>query len=184
VRANVHRAVIALLNETDWDDLSIPVIAERSGVHAATIYRRWGSVPALVDDVVSEELTRSAPVPDTGSLRGDLEQYAVLVAENVAGPLGAAFLRAAALAMRPNRQSDADPPHRPALPTRTEEIRRMLDRASERGEVPPTLQELFEVVMAPIYLQALFFNRPADPDHARMLVDRLFAIVEHNPTSR
>jgi AcrR family transcriptional regulator len=181
VRAEVHRAVIALLDEADWDQLSIPLIAERAGVHPATVYRRWGTVSALVDDVVSEELTRLAPVPDTGSLRADITQYAVLVAENVAGPLGVVFLRAAALAMQPN---NAERLRRPALPTRTEQIQRMLDRASERGEVPPTLQELFEIVMAPIYLQPLFFDQPVDPEHARVLVDRLFALVASDRTAR
>ena len=174
----MHGAVVELLDEVDWDELSIPRIAERSGVHASTIYRRWGSVSGVIDDAVSQELARLAPVPDTGSLRGDLESYAVLVAENVAGPLGALFLRAAALRMRPNQPSSAARTRRPALPSRTQEIQRMLDRASERGEVSPTLQELFEVVMAPIYLQALFFNRPIDPEHARELVDRLLAVVE------
>ena len=178
MRADVHDAVIELLDEVEWDDLGIPLIAERSGVHPSTIYRRWGSVSGLIEDVVSEELTRMAPVPDTGSLREDLESYATLVAENVAGPLGALFLRAAALAMRPNRSGEADRTHRPALPSRTQEIQGMLDRASGRGEVAPNLQELFEVVMAPIYLQALFFNQPADPDHARLLVNRLLTLVE------
>jgi AcrR family transcriptional regulator len=184
VRAEVHDAVVELLDEVEWDELSIPLIAARSGVHPSTIYRRWGTVSGVIDDVVSEELARLAPVPDTGSLREDLESYAVLVAENVAGPLGALFLRAAALGMRADRSSGVGQAHRPALPSRTQEIRGMLDRASERGEVTPTLQELFEVVMAPIYLQALFFNQPVDPDHARMLVSRLLDLVERERSGR
>ena len=184
MRANVHDAVVELLGEVEWDELSIPLVAERSGAHASTIYRRWGSVSSVIDDVVSEELARMAPVPDTGSLREDLESYAVLVAENVAGPLGALFLRAAALGMRPNRAIDADPAQRPALPSRTQEIQAMLDRAAERGEAPPTLQELFEVVMAPIYLQALFFNRPTESSHALILVDRLLALEERDRPAR
>jgi len=178
VRADVHDAVVELLEEVDWDELSIPLIAERSGVHASTIYRRWGSVSGVIDDAVSEELARLAPVPDTGSLRGDLEAYATLVAENAAGRLGALFLRAAALRMKPNRSRRADRGRRPALPSRAQEIQGMLDRASQRGEVAPTPQELFEVVMAPIYLQALFFDQAVDADHARVLVDRLLALVD------
>ena len=100
VRAAVHRAVLDLLRDHDWHELSIPLVAERSGVHQATIYRRWGTLPVLIDDAVAEELARSAPVPNTGALRGDLEQYAVQAAESLTGPQGSVFVRAAVLATR------------------------------------------------------------------------------------
>jgi tetracycline repressor-like protein len=57
------------------------------------------------------------------------------------------------------------------------QLQAMLDRAAARGETPPTLVELLEVVLAPLYFHALFFNRPADPDHARTLVDRLLTLT-------
>jgi AcrR family transcriptional regulator len=179
VRAAVHRAVLDLLADHDWDELSIPLVAERAGVHQATIYRRWGSLPALIDEVITEQLARFSPVPDTGSLRGDLEQYAVHVAEDVAGPLGAVFLRAAMLATR----SDQERPRQAYMAKRGAQLRAMLDRAAARGETPPTLLELLEVVLAPLYFHALFFNRPADADHARALVDRLLSLVNHRPRS-
>jgi AcrR family transcriptional regulator len=172
VRAAVHQAVLDLLAEEDWSELSIPAIAHRSGVHQATIYRRWGTVPALLDDVVTEQLIRTSAVPDTGSLRGDLEEYAVHAAGDVAGPLGTVFLRAAMQATR----SDQQAPHG-YMTGRGEQLQAMLDRAAARGETPPTLLELLEVVLAPLYFHALFFNRAADADHARMLVDRLLSLV-------
>jgi hypothetical protein len=52
-------------------------------------------------------------------------------------------------------------------------LQAMLDRAAERGESPPTLLELMEVVIAPVYYHAIFFNRPVGPEHAKTLVDRL-----------
>ncbi|GAA3618809.1 hypothetical protein GCM10022419_125410 [Nonomuraea rosea] len=64
-------------------------------MHQATIYRRWGSLGALVDDIVTEQLTVGSPVPDTGTLRGDLEAYAARVAEDVASPMGMLYVRAA-----------------------------------------------------------------------------------------
>jgi hypothetical protein len=44
-------------------------------------------VPALLGDVVTEQLSRASAVPDTGSLPGDLERYAVQAARDAAGPL-------------------------------------------------------------------------------------------------
>lgn len=173
IRAAVHRAALDLLGDHDWDQLSLPVVAQRAGVHPATLYRRWGSVPALLDDVVTEQLSRASAIPDTGSLRGDLEQYAVHAAGDVAGPLGIVFLRAAMLA---TRSDQARLPHR-YMAGRGAQLQAMLDRAATRGETPPTLVELLEVVLAPLYFHALFFNRPADADHAHALVDRLLTLT-------
>jgi hypothetical protein len=50
----------------------------------------------------------------------------------------------------------------------------MLDRAEARGELPPSVDELLELVVAPLYFHALF-GQPADAEHARRLVDRLLA---------
>jgi AcrR family transcriptional regulator len=171
VRADVHAAVLDLLGEQRWDQVSIPAIAERSGVHQATVYRRWGSVATLADDVVAERLAQSAAIPDTGSLRGDLELAAVRFADTIAGPLGRVLLRAAAL----SGPTDEAPV---ALWTRAGQLQAMLDRAAARGEKTPTLVELLESVTAPLYFHALFFGRPADAAHARELVHRLLVFVE------
>jgi AcrR family transcriptional regulator len=174
VRAAVHRAVLHLLGDHDWDQLSLPLVAQRAGVHPATLYRRWGTVPALLDDVVTEQLSRASTVPDTGSLRDDLERYAIQAARDVAGPLGIVFLRAALLATR----SDEQPSRQAYMRRRGTQLQAMLDRAAARGETPPTLVELLEVVLAPLYFHALFFNHPADADHARRLVDRLLTLTD------
>jgi hypothetical protein len=52
----------------------------------------------------------------------------------------------------------------------------MLERARARGEDPPGLLELMEVILAPIYYHAIFFNRPIGPEHAKVLVDRLLGL--------
>lgn len=173
VRARVHAAVIELLADHQLEEVTIPRVAERAEVHQATVYRRWGSIAALVDDVVSERLGELAPVPDTGTLRGDLELAAVRFAEVIA-PLGSVLIRAAALT-----DPGAEAPV--ALHTRSVQLQAMLDRAAARGEKTPTLTELLEGITAPLYLHALFFGRPADAAHAKRLVARLLIYVEADP---
>ena len=172
VRARVLTAVVELLGARRWEEVTIPKIAERAGVHQATIYRRWGSMVALIDDVVAERMGEAAPVPDTGTLRGDLELAAVRFAEVIA-PLGTILLRAAALSA-PETETEAAA----ALRTRADQLQAMLDRAAERGEKTPTLVELLEGVTAPLYFHALFFGRPADAEHAKALVHRLLVYVD------
>ncbi|GII00350.1 TetR/AcrR family transcriptional regulator [Planobispora takensis] len=174
VRAAVHQAVIDLLHEEGWDDLNVALVAERSGVHQTTIYRRWGTLAGLIDDVVTERLTRSSPVPDTGTLRGDLEAYALQVADDVSGPLGPVFVRAAMIGTRDGEETT---PRQIYLLERAVQLQAMLDRARDRGENPPTLLELMEIVQAPLYFHAIFFGRPAGTDHTLTLVDRLLALT-------
>jgi AcrR family transcriptional regulator len=170
VRDAVHEAVLALLRDRSWEELSIPVIADRSGVHQATIYRRWRSMSVLLDDVVAEHLTRSFALPDTGSLRGDLVAYAEGVARGLTGPFRVLILRAAMVDLR----ADA-PVLAGTLAERSRQLQAMLARARARGETPPTLDELIELVLAPLYFDALF-ALPGEPDRARRLVERLLTM--------
>ncbi len=48
-------------------------VVRRSGVAKTTLYRHFGSTTALVFVAVDDSVTAQAP-PDTGTLRGDLEQ--------------------------------------------------------------------------------------------------------------
>jgi AcrR family transcriptional regulator len=170
VRTQVHEAALELLGADPPEEVTIPRVAELAGVHQATVYRRWGNVAGLFDDVVAERLGEVAPIPDTGTLRGDLELAAVRFAEAIA-PLGTTMMRAAALAA-PTAEAPV------TLRTRADQLQAMLDRAAARGEKTPTIVELLEGITAPLYLHPLFFGRPADADHARELVRRLLVYVE------
>jgi AcrR family transcriptional regulator len=175
VRQQVHQAVIELLKERTADEVTIPLIAERSGVHQATLYRRWGTVPVVLQDVVEPGPARTSPLPDTGSLRGDLDAYAVGVAGSLSGPLGVLMLWAAISRIPPH--TDRGPS--PVLVERTAQLEQMLDRARVRGESPPTVADLLEVVVAPLYFHALFGPPPSGED-ARRLVDRLLALTRQS----
>jgi len=172
IREQVHRAVVELLAAHAADELSIPMIAERSGVHQATIYRRWASVPALLEDVVSAGPARTSPLPDTGSLRGDLDAYATAVADALAGPAGVLLLSTAVSNLSPRESAGPSV----VLGERTEQLKGMLGRAEARGEHPPTVDELLELVVAPLYFHALF-GQPASGREARRLVERLLAMT-------
>ncbi|WP_241562282.1 TetR/AcrR family transcriptional regulator [Streptomyces hoynatensis] len=179
VRRSVHQAVAELLAERPYEEVTIAAVAERSGVHQATVYRRWGTMTALVEDVVNEVLSRESPVPDTGSLRGDLTAYAVKAAADLASPMGAVYLRASALGAAAPAEAPARGP-RP-LDERGRQLQAMLDRAAARGEPALDVLTLLDVVLAPMYLRLLMGGRPPDERLARTLVDRLLVLAGHAP---
>jgi AcrR family transcriptional regulator len=177
VRSAVHDAVVELLDEVPWESITVPLVAERSGVHQATLYRRWGTTSAILNDALSARFASAAPVPDTGSLREDLSRYAVMVASDLEKVLVPLVLRAAILEIRPGEPREPTP----AFLERTRELQAMLDRAAARGEVVPTLDELLEVLVAPIYFRALF-TAPMPASEVDHLVDRLLGIVACRPS--
>src|ERR1700734_4422967 len=70
--AALRDAALELLAEIGYDRLSIDAVAARAKASKMTIYRRWSGKAELVVDALSC-LRKPGEVPDTGSLRGDLQ---------------------------------------------------------------------------------------------------------------
>jgi AcrR family transcriptional regulator len=71
----LRNAALELLSEIGYDRLTIDAIAARAGAGKTTIYRRWPGKAELVVDALNCH-SESMMIPDTGSLRGDLEAIA------------------------------------------------------------------------------------------------------------
>ena len=66
-------AVVEMLMEAGYERLTMDAVARRARASKATLYRRWASKESLVvDAVIRSKQLHQQPVPDTGSLRGDL----------------------------------------------------------------------------------------------------------------
>ncbi|MGW8630051.1 TetR-like C-terminal domain-containing protein [Streptomyces sp. NPDC055793] len=167
VRAAVHRAVKELVADEAGEALTIPGVAARAGVHATTVYRRWGSVGDLLADVTTSRFSGDIVVPDTGSLRGDLERYASDLAKDLGDPDTLALVRATigtggeqgAAACRGERQR---------------QLEAILERERAReGGTPPTLERTTDAVLAPLYYRAVFTDLPLTAEWTQSLVSHL-----------
>jgi AcrR family transcriptional regulator len=169
-KAAIFEATAALLAERGHDAVTMTDIAERAGVAATSLYRRWGDVRALVMEVAVEQLTRERPLPDTGSLRGDLRAWARPIATSLASREGSSFFRAVIATTTP---AGADGSLRSAaLKRRGEQMALMLERARQRGEKPPDVAEVMDHVLAPLYMRVLF-GMPINKAVADRLIERL-----------
>jgi AcrR family transcriptional regulator len=74
-QAAIMEAALEGLAERGYDLLTMDEIAARAHAGKGALYRRWPSKAALVADAVLTWRDRLGPVtvPDTGSLRGDIE---------------------------------------------------------------------------------------------------------------
>ena len=172
-RAAVHQAVTGLISERGYGNFAVADVASRAGVADTTIYRRWGNLEALLVDVAITRLTATSPIPDVGSLEGDLRCYAANVARDVTGPEGLAVLR---LAVALSTAGQAGEQARDQfMAERSRQLRQMLDRAQCRGERPPEVLEVVDHILAPIYVRVLLGTGPLSPDYVDALVSRLLA---------
>src|ERR1700733_10000294 len=92
----VFEAVTDLVTERGHAAVSMADIAERAGVAATSLYRRWGDVRVLIMEVATEQLMRDKPLPDTGSLAGDLRKWARSIAAGLKSAEGSSFFQALA----------------------------------------------------------------------------------------
>nr|WP_232328514.1 TetR/AcrR family transcriptional regulator [Kibdelosporangium sp. MJ126-NF4]CEL22995.1 Transcriptional regulator, TetR family [Kibdelosporangium sp. MJ126-NF4]CTQ90135.1 Transcriptional regulator, TetR family [Kibdelosporangium sp. MJ126-NF4] len=171
VRLSVHQAVTGLVAERGYGAFTVADVAARAGVADTSIYRRWGNLEELTADVVITWLTANSPVPDTGTLDGDLRTYVANVVREANGPEGPAVLRlvtalsAAGAAGARAREK--------FLAERSRQLRTMLDRARARGETAPEALDVLDQVLAPVYVRSLFGMGPLTEEFADQLVDRL-----------
>jgi AcrR family transcriptional regulator len=166
----IHTAVTELVRE-GAEKVTFPVIAARAGVNPTTLYRRWADVDELLEEVAVAALTREGEiVPDTGSLEGDLSEWAALIARDITRPVRVRYLRAL-VAARTDLVT-----HCPVTDRRTEQAAEVLARAERRGEPVPTVAQVLDHLVAPLYYRVTF-ALPVDEDHARRLARDVLAMT-------
>jgi AcrR family transcriptional regulator len=170
----VFEAVAALVSERGHAAVSMSDIADRAGVAVTSLYRRWGDVRALTMEVATEQLMRDKPLPDSGSLAGDLRKWARSIATGLKSKEGSSFFQALVATAIP--AGEGRPPTA-AMQRRLEQIATMLERARGRGERPPALADVMDHLLAPLYVRALL-GAPASEAFAERLVERLLGMNE------
>ncbi len=166
-------AALELLAEVGYDRMTMDTVAERARASKATIYRYWPDKKALVLAAVRHTGSVVPEIPDSGSLRGDLELYvrqAVAATTGTTGSLVTGLLAVAArdpeLSALLNQQL-----HHEQLPMITE----LVDRARERREVGPGVDPLVisEILPGALIMHILVLGLPGDEAFIRRLVDDL-----------
>jgi AcrR family transcriptional regulator len=173
IRAAVHRAVEELLAEGPSEALTIPLVAARAGVHPTTLYRRWGSLSELTADVASSRFSGDIVVPDTGTLRGDLERWATDVAKDLEDPDVLAVVRAAVGAAGTEGGSLCVADRHAQLTAMLERERSRRSGRSADESAVPDVERAADALLGPLYYRAIFSGCPAPPAWPRELVGAL-----------
>jgi len=170
VVADVRAAAAALVAQCGRASVTIPGVAARAGVNPTTIYRRWGDIETLLEDVAVDELVQAgAPVPDSGDLREDLGLWADALLERIGRPEKLDYLRHV-VSLREGRQG-----RRQCAQDIHDQIAAILARAAQRGEPAPTETQVMDHIAAPLYYRVLMGLHDDDGASPRTLVDELLA---------
>jgi AcrR family transcriptional regulator len=181
VRRDVLEAATAILLEEGLDAATIIAVAERSGVHHTSIYRRWGDRAALICDALLDAVDTAVPVRDTGDLRDELTHMLDDVLELYESPLGSVLLDAI-------RSSDPSLSQMGAtyFGARLEHCASIAERAKARGELSNTADYrlIFELLMGPFLARALLRSGDIKALDSTAVVEAVLNGVTSATTSR
>ena len=175
VRTSVLEATSELLMEMGYDQFSVDDVASRAGVHKTTVYRRWPSKAELIADAVRVHSAEHVPIPDTGSLLGDLQALAGSVIANISSDDGSRRSRAiiAAAAHSPDLTASMNSfwAERFAMSVP------IIERAVQRGELPPDSDAdlIIAALIGPIWVRFLLTGEPIDDDLAHRVAQLIAA---------
>jgi len=162
VRSAVLEAVFDLLAEVGYERMTIEEVAARAGVHKTTVYRRWSSKPELVLDATRAFSEETIPIPDTGTLEGDLRMLGRGVVATIGADPGArrsmSIIAAAAATGELMDAMHAFWEGRLALTAP------IVKRAIDRGDVPPGTEPnlVIESLIGPLWIRLLMTGEPID----------------------
>lgn len=169
----LRQAALEVMAEVGYRALTMDAVAARARAGKATIYRRWESKLDLVIDTCTQLAQQNLAEPDTGSLGGDLREFLSAFAAFLSGPVGKA---AQALV--------GELPHEPELAAafrdtfliaQRDVLRRILERADERGELRPDAPRgmAVELAGAALIYRLMLTGDPIDLPFVDRVVDQV-----------
>lgn len=160
VRSAILEATVQELAASSYESLRIEDVAARAGVNKTTIYRRWPTKAELVADATSSHSADAVPLPDTGSLAGDLRALARSVAANIGSSVGGKMSRTMVAAAMTSDEVAAQAPR--FWSERIHLAQAIIDKAIARGELGTDVDGnvVIESLIGPLYVRLLLTGEP------------------------
>ncbi|MGW2637195.1 TetR/AcrR family transcriptional regulator [Streptomyces sp. NPDC001348] len=160
----IRAAVFEELAASGYARMSIEGIARRAGVGKTAVYRRWRSKLHLVLDVVSALAVMGLPVPDTGSLEGDLRLLYELTARALRHPVASQIIPD--LQAEAARNPEIAEAMQKALRDGQEGVAsKIIAAAAERGELRVAADDelALDLISGPLYWRSVVIRSPKLP---------------------
>jgi len=184
VRVKVLDAALAQLLKEGYDGLNVRDVARAAEVAETTVYRRWPTTHDLAAAAVAHLAHTENPIPDTGTLEGDVRALLSQIFVLLRRPEVERILRT--VAALDSRNSDAVEARKSFWRSRFAGSADIIGRAVERGELPADTDpgEFVEFLVAPAYLRVLFLDRAIDDQLLEQSVRLTMAAFTGHPVGR
>jgi AcrR family transcriptional regulator len=170
----IRNAVMHELADVGYGRLSIEAVARRAGVGKTAIYRRWNNKLEMVLEIVSDVAGRAVPLPDTGSLTGDLQLLMMIVSKALQHRIASQIIPD--LMAEASRNPQIAETLQRALRTHQQSVGdKLVGQAVARGELPPGAdpEMAVDLILGPLYWRLAVARTPMDDDY----LDKLTAAV-------
>ncbi len=163
----------------DGRHLTMEAIAQAAGVGKQTLYRWWPSKGAVVAEAMNRRAHTLARVPGTGTVHEDLTTFLADTFAGAAQPANQRMLPQVVAGAQQNpylAEAVAD-----FTATRRKELRALLERGQQHGEIAADVDPDFLVDQAYGFLwyRLLLGHAPLDRQAASGLADNLMASALH-----
>lgn len=168
VRRDVAEAVLELFRERQFS-FGVAEVADRAGVHRATVYRRWPTRGDLIAEALSG-FFRTVTVPDTGRWSDDVHALAATLARFFADPVEIGVVTSLAAQDDPTAAAIIQSHWSPILDSMTA----VVERAKTRGEVDREVESgrLIEMLIGPFVMHTTLVGRSSiSRRHVREIAD-------------
>jgi AcrR family transcriptional regulator len=177
IRESVAVAVLELFRERQFA-FGVPDVAERAGVHRATVYRRWPTRGDLIAEALSS-FFRVVSIPDTGAWDTDVHALTATLAKFFSDPVEIGVVSSLA--------ADSDPQASQVIQAHwspyVESMIAMVDRAKVRGEVKRSLSSgrIVEMLTAPFVVRTALVRIPVSRTQIREVADLVIRATTTTP---
>lgn len=172
LRQQIVDAALDQLAVTGLAAFTLEGVAVRAGVHQHLIKQIWPNTEYLFAAMFEQFSARYIPVPDTGTFRGDLLEYARSCAAVVNTPSGRRMFDA--VIVKP-QDWDLAGARESFMAVRASRVGVIVARAVARGECPAGTDPILpiDLLAMGLSLPVLIYDRPLTDEHCIYVVDTL-----------
>jgi AcrR family transcriptional regulator len=165
----VLKAAYEVVAERGYEGFTIEAVAECSGVHKTTIYRRWSTIEDVLLDAVVARAEQAVPLLRTDDARADLVAMGRAVASNLADPMSQAVAAAALSGPADGQLSELS---KRFWALRLAEASVIVEDAQQQGSIDTSLDpaEVVERIVGPIWFRSMVLGQGVDDGFVEMLV--------------
>ena len=166
------------LSRTGYAALRVEDVAARAGVNKTTVYRRWPTKVELAGAAIRTFAGHEEPMPDTGTVRGDLLELVQRIVAFVRTPEGDIFTR---LVSAEHGEPDVDRLARSLRDGFMVRRAEVITRAQARGELPADVDArvLLDAIFIPVTMRILRYREEVDVATTEAFVDLALTGAKH-----